>query len=142
MLRFAIALSICLITSISHAGFLYRGNCFTTAELAVSRYVSDITGHIFQDGTTLKYRYHYDIYPGQYYVEWTKFSQNTAPVENYSHVEFLTCDDNMPLNEFMQYSGLNSASISIAIGIGFALVFSLAFLGYGLGIVLRLIRRI
>ncbi|MBO9679253.1 MAG: hypothetical protein J7556_13515 [Acidovorax sp.] len=38
--------------------------------------------------------------------------------------------------------GITPQSISLAVGMGFALVLSLAMLGYGLGVVLRMIRKV
>lgn len=38
--------------------------------------------------------------------------------------------------------GITPGSVSAAVGIGFALVFSMAMLGFALGMLLRLIRRI
>lgn len=37
--------------------------------------------------------------------------------------------------------GITPQSVSVAVGMGFALVLSLAMLGYGLGVVLRMVRR-
>lgn len=37
--------------------------------------------------------------------------------------------------------GITPQSISMAVGLGFALVFALAMLGFSLGVVLRLVRR-
>lgn len=79
--------------SFAQAGYLYRGTCFADPESAITKYVSEITGLILSDGSSVKYRYHYDTVPGQYYVEWTKFAQNSAPIETYSHIHLLNCED-------------------------------------------------
>lgn len=38
--------------------------------------------------------------------------------------------------------GITPQSVSLSVGVGFALVLSLAMLGYGLGVVLRMVRKL
>lgn len=134
MARLAIALALCM-TTLAHAGAMHKGHCYQTGQDAATVFASEVNGYIFPDGS---YYQHQDtavnandatFYGFKVYQPATRI-----PVSMVLH--YPECQDSFGL------VGVSSGSLSLAIGLGFALVFSLAFLGYGLGIALRLIRRI